>query len=385
VEQTGTGNGLDDILAGTAAQRPDHTGNPDDIAAMLYTSGSTGTPKGVMLSQENISSFVQWVIDTFEYTSDDRFTSHAPFHFDLSTLDLYVTFRVGGSVFLLDDTLVRFPASISKILEKEKITSWYSVPTALRLLVDHGALGRRDLSSLKRVFFAGEVFPVPGLRKVMTAMPGVEFVNLYGPTETNVCTYHRLPGIPGNDVMAIPIGKGCENVEVSIVDQAGCPVSGSERGEICVKGPTVMKGYWRRDEQTRASRLNGAEDTYRTGDFGNWESDGTINFSGRMDEQIKIRGHRVELSEIESVIVAHALIREAAVTLAQWADSEDELIAFVVPEGDTVSESDVFEQCGDFLPSYAHPHRVVFRSDFPRTSTGKIDRQQLKSAAQALK
>lgn len=384
VEQVGSGNGLDVTLKDISAQEPGYKGHLDDIAAMLYTSGSTGKPKGVMLSQKNISSFVQWAVDTFAFTGDDRLVSHAPFHFDLSTMDLYVTFRVGGSVFLLDDVLVRFASSISKILEKERITSWYSVPTALRLLVEHGALERRDCSSLRQVFFAGEVFPVPGLRKVMAAMPGVEFVNLYGPTETNVCTYHRLPGIPGEDVLAIPIGKGCENAEVSIVDDDGHPVGEGEQGEICVKAPTVMKGYWRRDDLTRASRLNGDSETYRTGDFGSWGSDGAIRFAGRRDAQIKIRGHRVELSEIESVIVAHEQVKEAAVTLAQWDDAEDQLIAFVVPEAPAVTELQVAEQCNRFLPPYAQPHRVVLQNDFPRTSTGKIDRVQLKTAAQAL-
>lgn len=385
VKNVGLGNGLEASLEGIPVQRPEYQGALDDIAAILYTSGSTGKPKGVMLSQENISSFVQWVVDTFSFTGEDRLVSHAPFHFDLSTLDLYVTFRVGGSVYLLDDTQVRFPSSLSKILEKEQITSWYSVPTALRLLVDHGALDRRDISSLRRIFFAGEVFPVPGLRKVMSAIPGAEFINLYGPTETNVCTYHRLPGIPDEDVLAIPIGKGCENVEITIVNDAGRALGEGEQGEICVTGPTVMNGYRGRDELTAASRLNGQDDTYKTGDFGSWNSDGTIQFLGRRDAQIKIRGHRVELSEIESVIVAHDQVKEAVVMLAQWPDAEDELIAFVVPEVSSVQEAEIYEQCSSLLPSYAHPNRVVFHSDFPRTSTGKIDRQQLKSAAQKLR
>jgi amino acid adenylation domain-containing protein len=384
VENIGSGNGLDNVLLGISDNKPQCEGNLEDVAAILYTSGSTGIPKGVMLSHQNISSFVQWAVRTFEITSNDRLISHAPFHFDLSTLDLYATFSVGASVYLLDDTLVKFPSSISKILEKEKITSWYSVPTALRLLVEHGALDRRDLSSLRQVFFAGEVFPVPGLRKVMSSLPGVEFVNLYGPTETNVCTYHRLPGIPDKSKLSISIGKGCENVEIIIVDPEENPVVDGEQGEICVKGPTVMKGYWRRDDLTQASRLCGDDNTYKTGDYGSWDSDGTIKFLGRRDAQIKIRGHRVELSEIESVIVAQEQIREAVVTLVRSPESEDQLVAFVVPEVSTVSESIVFEQCSNYLPSYAQPHRVIIRKDFPRTSTGKINRVHLKTEAQAL-
>lgn len=379
ISDLGTGGGLRELVASTPPTEQLPPVRPEDLAAILYTSGSTGTPKGVMLSQGNIFSFVQWVIDTFGLDGEDRMTSHAPFHFDLSTLDLYATFRVGAYVYLVDDSLVKFPPLISKILQEERITTWYSVPTALRLLEEHGALQQRDLSSLKRVFFAGEVFPVPSLRRVMQSIPQAEFINLYGPTETNVCTYYRLPEAPGPEVMAVPIGVPCEHLEVTIRDAEGRCITGPDIGEICVLGPAVTKGYWRRPEATAAARVDGREDSYRTGDFGCWLPDGTIRFAGRRDAQIKIRGHRVELAEIESAIVAHPDVKEAAVIFVQPESLDAALIAYVIPAvPGCLSPPLVLEQCQRVLPPYAKPHHVVVMDDFPRTSTGKIDRVQLR-------
>ena len=217
----GAGNGVQVVLDPDLPRMDTVDVGLDDIAAILYTSGSTGNPKGVMLSHRNISSFVQWTINTFALNDSDRMTSHAPFHFDLSTLDLYATFHVGASVYLLDDKVVMFPAAVSQIVEREKITVWYSVPTALRLMLEKGQLGRRDISSLRLVFFAGEVFPVPALRELMLAVPHPEYVNLYGPTETNVCTYYRLPAPPEQTELAIPIGFPCEHLEVVILGEQG--------------------------------------------------------------------------------------------------------------------------------------------------------------------
>src|SRR5438128_6910099 len=297
VRELGTGHGLDHWLANISSEDI-QLGSLDDTATILYTSGSTGLPKGVMLSHRNVSSFVQWAIERFGLSADDRFTSHAPFHFDLSTLDLFASLRVGASVFLIDEKMVRFPAAVAKVLEQQRISVWYSVPTALRLLREYGGLGRRDLSSLRLVFFAGEVFPVPSLRRLMQQLSHPRYVNLYGPTETNVCTYHVLDGTPGEDETAVPIGIPCEHLGVTIRGEIEKPIPSGEVGEICVTGPGVMQGYWRQSDVTRAVRFDGRDDSYRTGDFGYW-SDGTIQLAGRRDQQIKIRGHRVELLEIE--------------------------------------------------------------------------------------
>ena len=382
IDGIGDGTGIRSLISETPAGAPAaaHTVGGSDLAAILFTSGSTGTPKGVSLSHANILAFVDWTVTTFGFTQDDRLISHAPFHFDLSTMDLYTSFRIGSSVFLLDEIVLRFPSTISKIIESERITSWYSVPTALRLLEEKGALERRDLSQLRQIFFAGEIFPVPALRKVMAAFPNAEFINLYGPTETNVCTYYRMPGIPSTDALDIPVGIPCEHYSITIRDEHGTILGPGESGEIFVAGPGCTLGYWQRPDLTEMCRFDGREDSYRTGDFGYWLPDGNIRFQGRRDAQVKLRGYRVELMEVENVILNHPDVKEAAVVIHANGEMEAEMYAFVVPQDGTRLDAEtVYSQCSRFLPHYAEPHQVVVMEDFPRTSTGKIDRQNLKS------
>ncbi len=350
----------------------------DSMAAILFTSGSTGTPKGVMLSHRNILSFVSWAISRFSFTDADRFVSHAPLHFDLSTLDIFASLNVGGEVFLLDEMIKKFPSAIAQILEKQKITVWYSVPTALRFLCERAALGKRDLSSLRWVFFAGETFPIPALRNVMMEIPGAEFVNFYGPTETNVCTYHILPATPSIDSKDIPIGVPCEHIKINIVDEFDKEVDNGEMGEVVVSGEAVSPGYWNDDIKTECSRWNDQIDSYRTGDFGIRMNGGNIFFCGRKDHQIKIRGYRVELAEIENALLCHKNVYDVAVVLDYDEKMEPILVAHVVAEvGSLIDEDDLRDYCATLLPVYEVPGLFENHTSLPRTSTGKMDRKAL--------
>jgi amino acid adenylation domain-containing protein len=383
--ELGTGHGLDAWLGDEPDSVPPPIGS-DTTAAILYTSGSTGTPKGVMLSHANVSSFVGWAIDRFALGPDDRFASHAPFHFDLSTLDLFAPLILGASVFLLDETAVRFPAVVAKTLERERVSVWYSVPTALRLLIEHGGLDRRDLGALRLVLFAGEVFPVPALRRLMAAVPHPRYANLYGPTETNVCTYYVVPDPLPAGLTVLPVGVPCEHVQVTIAGGAGQPVPPGEAGEICVEGPAVMQGYWRQPEASRAARAGGREGSYRTGDFGAWQADGTIRFLGRRDHQVKIRGHRVDLLDIEHWLAVHSRVGQAAAVVVAPGSLEARIVAFATPSGrDRPTPESLRRHCARVLPAHAVPSRVVVRETLPRTSTGKLDRRRLGEwAAEAL-
>ncbi len=357
--------------------------SPSDLAVLFPTSGSSGTPKLVALSHRNVSSFVDWAIDRFELGAGDRFVSHAPFHFDLSTLDLYATLRAGGSVYLIDDKTIKFPAAVAGVLEAQGATVCYAVPTALQLLSQHGGIERRRLSALRQVLFAGEAFPVAGLRKLMQQIPHARYANLYGPTETNVCTYYLVPGVPAEGETAIPLGIPCEHLEVSLRREDGAPCGAGETGEIVVAGPGVMQGYWGRPDLTSAARLDGRLDSYRTGDFARWES-GKLRFLGRRDQQVKIHGYRVELPEIEAHLERHPLVGKAAVLLEQAGTLEARLVGFVaVNRGEPAIEESLTRHCAGELPWYARPSRFVIRSELPTTSTGKIDRQSLKEEERA--
>ena len=160
-----------------------------DLAYILYTSGSTGVPKGIMHTHRSGLSFAEWGAKTYGLTSADRLSNHAPLHFDLSTFDFFAGAIVGATTIIIPEALTKFPTNMAKFIQEEKITVWYSVPFALIQLLLHGKLESRDYSALRWILFAGEVFPTKHLRQLMALLPNIRFSNLYGPTETNVCTY----------------------------------------------------------------------------------------------------------------------------------------------------------------------------------------------------
>ena len=172
---------------------PSAVPDPSQLAYILYTSGSTGRPKGVMLSHGNAACFVDWCSDVFKPNEHDRFSSHAPFHFDLSILDIYVSLKHGATLVLVEEQLGKEPARLAPWIAEKKITVWYSAPSILSLLAQFGKLDQHDYSSLRLVLFAGEVFPIKYLKLLKSLWRHPRYFNLYGPTETNVCTFYEVP------------------------------------------------------------------------------------------------------------------------------------------------------------------------------------------------
>jgi amino acid adenylation domain-containing protein len=354
----------------------------DDLAYILYTSGSTGVPKGVMLTHRNGLSFVEWSAERIGVTPDDRISSHAPLHFDLSVFDLYLAALGRATLVLIPSDEAYFGASLVRVIEEERISVWYSVPSALMLLTRASPQPER-LRSLRAVVFAGEVYPTKHLRELKRLLPEVPLWNLYGPTETNVITYHRVQELPEND-RTIPIGRACENTEVFAIREDGGLAGVGEEGELYARGPTVMKGYWGRPDKTAEllvdNPLPGSlpGSVYRTGDIVRLRPDGDYDFLGRRDHQIKSRGYRIELGEIEMALSAHPGLAEAVVVAVPHQEWGKAIVAFVVAkDGVRISESELKRHVASRLPRYMVPVRAEILQALPRTSTGKVDRQTL--------
>jgi len=384
VPEVGGGTGLAAALdrLGDPPPAPTISSDPESLAYILYTSGSTGRPKGVMLSHENAVSFVDWCSEVFEPTCEDRFSSHAPFHFDLSILDVHVSLKHGAALVLISEDAGKDPQRLARLISRENISIWYSAPSILALIAQFGDLPSYGYRSLRTVLFAGEVFPVKHLRMLTELWPEPRYFNLYGPTETNVCTFYevKLP-VPGDRTVPYPIGEVCSHLAGRVVDEAGTAVPKGGEGELCITGRGVMQGYWAMPEQTAKSFFTDPDGSrwYRTGDIVVEEQPGSYVYRGRRDRMVKRRGYRVELGEIEAGLYQHSAVKEAAVVALPDEEAGVRVIAFLSSkEGQRPSLIEMKRFCSERLPLYMIPDRFSWLDTLPKTSTDKLDYQRLK-------
>jgi amino acid adenylation domain-containing protein len=355
----------------------------DDLAYIMYTSGTTGTPKGIMHSHRSGLAYAKLSMDLYDVRSSDILANHSPLHFDISTMGYFTMPLAGGTTVLIPESHKVIPASLSQLMEKERITIWYSVPLALIHLLQRGALEDRKIDSLRWVLFGGEPFPAKHLESLMKLWDKAVFSNVYGPAEVNQCTYFHLSVLPEKDA-TIPLGHVWNNTEVLIVDSNGLEVGDGDTGELLVRTATMMKGYWGKPELTQKAFFtrerfsNAAEIFYRTGDLVWRKSDGQLMFAGRKDRQVKIRGYRIELDEVESILISHPYVTETAVYNIK--NEEDQSIEAIVVLSDpgVETEENIKEFLARKLPAYALPRRVYFSDKIPRTPAGKVDYKALK-------
>ena len=342
-----------------------------DLAYIMYTSGSTGLPKGIMHTHHSGLSYAQLSAELYDVGPEDRVGNHAPLHFDISTFGYFTSPLAGATTVLVPDAYAKLPASLSQLMEKEQLTIWYSVPLALTQLLSHGILEERDMSSLRWVLYGGEPFPIKHLRTLMEKWPKARFCNVYGPAEVNQCTYYHLEKSP-NEGGSVPLGKIWDNAEMRIVDGNDKQVQPGEQGELLVRTPTMMQGYWNQPELTQKGLYfeepyPGYRKTfYRTGDLVRIDESGNLLFLGRKDRQIKVRGNRIELDEIEAVLVSHPAVVEAAI-LAFRNENEERFIkgAVIKKEGVDILPEDLKQYISARMPIYAVPDDILILKEFP--------------------
>jgi len=378
-----------DISQASAVPRPTLGG--DNLAYILFTSGSTGQPKGIMHTHRSGLAYANFAADMYEVGPGDRLSNHPPLHFDMSLFDFISGPIRGACTVIIPEPYTKLPASLSTLIENERLTHWYSVPFALSQLLQHGALDQRDLSTLRWIVFAGEPFVAKHLKALMACLPQARFSNSYGPTELNQCTYHHVQ--PGDliDDRPPPIGRVWGGTDYLVVDENDRDVEPGRQGELLVRSPTMMSGYWGRPDlnekvfHTPPSTIDAkklaasAEPFYRTGDLVLDEGDGVLRFLGRKDRQIKLRGFRIELDEVEAALARHPAVADVAAILAKNEHEQSAIVAALTlkPGFDRNIADDVLKMAADRLPAYALPERVDVVDSLPRTASDKIDRLAL--------
>lgn len=358
-----------------------------DISYILYTSGSTGLPKGVTLTHINALTFIQWAIEYFNPRIGANFSSHAPFHFDLSVFDIYVPLFTGGCLKLVPYEISNAPKKLLEWIKNNEINYWYSVPSVWVAIINYTRIKAGDLNSIEKVLFAGEVFTPKYLRRLMEYIPQASFYNLYGPTETNVCTVYSVKSPEDVADKPVPIGRACRNTEVVALNINNQPIQKGEKGELYVRGSIVTNGYYLDEEKTKSAFIksplvyhNNAL-LYRTGDIVELNDNNEYVYVGRSDFMVKIAGYRVELQEVEYIIQQLDGVEENIVITYDNNERGNICLGAIVKltENSDLSVIEIRKALLSKLPYYMVPEIIFIVDDIPQNANGKVDRNKAKN------
>lgn len=357
-----------------------------DPLCIINTSGSTGTPKSVVLNHRSFIDFTDWAQTTFNFSEQEVIGSLSPLVFDIYSYELCLLMSRSATMVLIPDNLSAFPIKILEILAQREVSFLFWVPTIMVNIANLDLLSKIDLSTLKRVWFAGEVFPTKQFNYWRRSLPQTLFANLYGPIEITLdCTYYIVER-EIKDEEPLPIGFPCRNSDVLILTDENKPASGQQEGELCVRGTSLAMGYYNNPEKTAAAftqnPLNNSypELIYRTGDIVYKNELGEIVFKGRKDSLVKHQGYRIELTEIEHIIINKLKLAKNGCIVYNHAAKE---ITLYYESETEISAQDFRKIIANELPKYMIP-TVYRRMDIlPRNTNGKIDRLALKNMTEA--
>jgi arthrofactin-type cyclic lipopeptide synthetase C len=362
--------------------RPSSPAKSRRLAYVIYTSGSTGTPKGAMNEHRGVVNRLLWMQDAYKLGAGDAVLQKTPFSFDVSVWEFFWPLMTGARLVMARPEGHKDPDYLARIIERRQITTLHFVPSMLQVFLNYGDAAR--CSSLVRVICSGEALPASFVRQFHERFPGVELHNLYGPTEAAV-DVTAWPCLPDSNYTRIPIGRPIANTRIYILDKQRNLLPPGQSGEIFIGGVQVGRGYLNRPELTAERFLSDpfsgdpAARMYRTGDLGRWLADGSIEYLGRSDFQVKLRGFRIELEEVESALTGLSGVLDACVGV-EGEDDMASLIGFIATspgDGRTPAEwRDLIRQTGR-LPEYMIPNRIVCVDFIPLTVNGKKDRKKL--------
>lgn len=347
----------------------------------IFTSGTTGDPKLVVKSHAAMISFIDLFTQMFGFEEKDILGNQFPFYFDASTKDLFCCLKCGLTVHIIPKQFFSFPQLLIEYLIREKITKIIWVPSALCLVANTDSLCNIGIpQTLQKVFFVGEQMPVKQLNYWKKLMPQVEFVNIYGATETAGNFLYFIYDKILLDDQRLPTGKPFPDAKVYLIREDGSPVDGpGQMGEICVVSNTLSLGYYGRQEMTNEVFVQNPfaayrETMYRTGDLATYDTDGNIVWVSRKDFQIKHMGYRIELSEIEIALGAIAGIGECCCV---YEEEKKKILFYYQAEKDLKKE--IGKQVREKLPKYMFPSKYIRLDAMPHNANGKIDRKKLAS------
>lgn len=373
---------------------PDHVNKPGDLAYIIYTSGSTGKPKGVMIQHGSLVNRLYWMQKKYPLGPGDTILQKTPFFFDVSVWELFWWSMVGAGVCFLVPGGEKFPQAITAAVLENKVTVMHFVPSMLSVFLEYLRNSEEEvcrLASIKRIFSSGEALTTSQLKafnEVLYRSNSCQLTNLYGPTEATVdVSFFDCPS--SGDMEKIPIGKAIDNTRLLILGTDNREKPAGEIGEIGISGVGLARGYLNRPELTaekfvkpapggRDPRLSQAQRVYKTGDLGRLLPGGNIEFLGRKDHQIKIHGLRIEMGEIEAMLVKHPDIRDAVAVVKQYSENIQMIAAYLVfNSGSDVSDRVLKDYLGGLLPGYMVPKLFVPIDRLPLTPSGKVDRKAL--------